>query len=301
MRVTPSTAASPRSTPGAGSLSPLVRRHFGAAGAAATVLFFAASGVSATAPNELRCRAAHESAKERERTGHLREAKEFLLACARSTCGRALRRACAAEVTQLDTVDLPSVVPAVTDDAGAPMADVQLTMDGELLASRLDGQPIAVDPGLHEFSFATKGQVFATQKIMVVQGQQGRPLSASLRSPDSAPKTEKAVAPVSLEPPPAPAPPSTGKTALPFVLGAAAVAGAEAVTLGALLGRGETLSAAANVGIGVSVGIGAAALVATVWAFAHPRSADQAPSGPTLRLAVQPAPSGAVAGVAGSF
>src|SRR5256885_1949574 len=94
-----------------------------------------------------------------------------------------MRQECIRRFAQLGN-DIPSVIPVVTDAAGSPRVDVQVTMDGELLTSRLDGRSLPVDPGVHEFTFSADGGVIATQKIMIVQGQRNQPLSVALRSTD---------------------------------------------------------------------------------------------------------------------
>jgi hypothetical protein len=127
------------------------------------------------------CAAAYTKAQERAQAAHLREAKELLSKCARATCGTFLHQECTTLYTQLDA-DIPSVVPLVTDEAGAPHALVEVRMDGELLTSKLDGHALPVDPGKHEFSFSTDAGVFASQKVMIVQGQRNRTIAAKLRS-----------------------------------------------------------------------------------------------------------------------
>jgi hypothetical protein len=99
---------------------------------------------------------------------------------------------------QLDA-DTPSVVPLVTDDTGSPRVDVQVTMDGELVASKLDGVSLSIDPGMHEFSFSSGGNVFATQKILVLQGQRNRPIAVSLPAADSFGVTSSVVPPADVE------------------------------------------------------------------------------------------------------
>ncbi|MDP9149431.1 MAG: hypothetical protein M3O36_05765 [Myxococcota bacterium] len=278
---------------------------------AASILSFAvAARTEPSARTGAICKAAYETAKERERAGHLREAREHLLVCANTVCERALRRICAANVTQLDTVDLPSITPWVTDAAGAPTRDVQVAMDGEMLTSRLDGQPINVDPGLHEFSFGRKGEAPVTQKLMIVQGQQDRRIAISLpstASTASAAKTANEQPVPSPVPMPAPASPpataSASRSPLPLLLGAAGVACAETVALVVFLEKEDTLPRASDAAVGVSLGIGAAALMATAWAFLRPRSVDANPASGALnaRPAMQAVRSGAVLGVAGSF
>src|SRR5262249_15802740 len=77
---------------------------------------------------------------------------------------------------------IPSVVPVVTDETGAPRVDVQVRIDGELVATQLDGRALPVDPGMHEFSFTMDGNVIARQKLMILQGQRNRQIAATLRS-----------------------------------------------------------------------------------------------------------------------
>ena len=58
-----------------------------------------------------------------------------------------------------------------------PIVNVMFSADGELLASRLDGHGLAVNPGLHTFCFSTSELgVFSTQTMMIVQGERNRPV-----------------------------------------------------------------------------------------------------------------------------
>ncbi|MDP9034496.1 MAG: hypothetical protein M3O50_06785 [Myxococcota bacterium] len=275
---------------------------------AASVLSFAvAARTEPSAGRGTACKAAYLTAKERERSGRLREAREHLLVCANAVCDRTLRRTCAAEVTQLDTVDLPSIIPVVTDVTGAPTSDVQITMDGELLASRLDGQPIHVDPGLHEFSFVPKGEPPIIQRLMILQGQQDRRISISLLSTASAGTAVNeppAPIPVAMPAPASPPAPVSGRRSpLPLLLGAAGVACAETAALVVFLEKEETLPRAADAVVGVSIGVATAALMATAWAFLRPRAveAKSASGALTARPAMQAVRSGAIVGVSASF
>jgi hypothetical protein len=139
------------------------------------------------------CAAAHSQAQAQERDGHLRAASQQLAICARAVCGELIARECAVRHAQLE-IEIPSIVPLASDDAGAPLVDVQVTMDGQLLASRLDGRAIPVDPGLHEFAFRMPGGALEVQKIVIAQGQRNRPVSVPASRP-SAPRASAAVAP----------------------------------------------------------------------------------------------------------
>lgn len=138
-----------------------------------------AKSKAASSQDKRVCVDAFNQARERAQSAHLREAKEMLGKCARAVCGSFLQQECTTLYTQLEA-EIPSIVPVVTDDAGLPHALVELKMDGELLARTLDGHGIAVDPGKHEFSFATDAGVFAKKRIMIVQGQRNRPISVVL-------------------------------------------------------------------------------------------------------------------------
>jgi len=68
----------------------------------------------------------------------------------------------------------------VTDAAGGSRTDVQVKVDGEPFASQLDGRALPIDPGMHDFSFIADGHVFATQRILIVQGQRNRFITAAI-------------------------------------------------------------------------------------------------------------------------
>jgi hypothetical protein len=131
--------------------------------------------------DERACVTAFRKAKEHEAAGKLQESKDQLMSCAQAPCSSFIRQQCSSKYNQLES-DTPSVVLIVTDASGSPRGDVQVRMDGELFAQQLDGRALSVDPGMHEFTFAADGVVFATQKIMIVQGQRNRFITALLRA-----------------------------------------------------------------------------------------------------------------------
>lgn len=133
---------------------------------------------------------------DKEQSGHLRQARELFIKCSKASCGSPLREECTTRFTQLST-DIPSIVPVVTDDAGGPQTDVEVRVDGEKLTSSLDGHSFSLDPGVREVSFSKDGRVFATQKVMIVQGQRNRLISASMSEGGgtvaSAPSSKRAI------------------------------------------------------------------------------------------------------------
>jgi hypothetical protein len=122
----------------------------------------------------------YKSGFEQEKSGHLLEARELFIRCSKSACGSPLRDECTMRFTQLGT-DIPSVVPVVTSAAGKPVLDVEVQVDGRQLTSSLDGHSFIMNPGPHEFSFSRDGHIFATQSLLIVQGQRNRLIAASLQ------------------------------------------------------------------------------------------------------------------------
>jgi hypothetical protein len=131
------------------------------------------------------CSSAYTHAVERAQEAHLKEARELFAQCARATCSELTRRECAARHAQLDA-DIPSIVPLVTDDAGEPHILVEVRIDGVLATSRLDGRALTIDPGKHELSFSTDDGVFATRRLMIVQGERNRALHVVLHAQEEA-------------------------------------------------------------------------------------------------------------------
>jgi hypothetical protein len=331
-----------------------------------------AAGPKATGPRGeiAACESAYKLAQENESSSHLVQARELWLRCARPSCGAFFRQECTNRFTQLDA-DIPSVIPFVTDAAGTPRVDVDVKMDGESLTTHLDGHALPIDPGVHEFSFSTTTGVFATQQIMILQGQRNRPVSASLRSAEMRREKPKGTAgkatAVAAETTPAagttPAPvivPSpeaaareasdreasegasngpevtlatapaeshkSGHAKLSYILGGAGLLGIGGAALLTYWGRKDNDMLGQNgqcadmqnacsqgtidhikrlyLAADVSLGVGVAALGAAYWVYAAGRSSsakEEQATQEAYRIDVQPARSGAVATVSGSF
>jgi flagellar basal body-associated protein FliL len=149
--------------------------------------------------DERACVTAFKKAKEHEGAGKLQESKDQLMSCAQAPCSSFIRQQCSSKYNQLEA-DTPSVVLIVTDASGSPRGDITVRMDGEVFTQQLDGRALSVDPGMHEFSFAADNVVFATQKIMIVQGQRNRFITALLRAGGSG-KQRRMVAEAPVEKP----------------------------------------------------------------------------------------------------
>jgi hypothetical protein len=290
-----------------------LRTHCAAARASGFgfIAFFGASAAWA-APNpsgaEADCKAAYARSQELERAASLREARDALVGCAKTECGKALRQQCELQYNRLDSM-VPTVVLHFVDKSGAKREDVQVRMDGQPFASKLDEQPLPVDPGVHEFTFATADGQQATARAMIVEGQLNRPIDVGLAPVVSAKLPPQAA---SSEPTPAPkestapvieaseeAPLPTGSSGLPFAIGGPGlvVAGGGVALL--LAGKQNTVDLAVD-----AIAVGAGGIIGALWLLArpHPRESEsKAAASVTYKLDVVPASAGGVASLSGAF
>lgn len=128
------------------------------------------------------CVASYEKSQEQRKAGKLRRAREMLLSCARPACGKFINQECTKALAQIET-DIPSVVLSAKNDTGEAIVDVEVTMDGEPLASRLDGRAVPVDPGLHQFAFKSPNGAVDLVRLPIAQGEHNRVLAADLKTP----------------------------------------------------------------------------------------------------------------------
>jgi hypothetical protein len=156
---------------------------------AATIVLFTATG-SAKTKGCNPCMIAFKGGQRAEQVGKLRQARDLFVTCSTATCG-GLGKNCADEASELDSA-IPTIVAVASDESGKPLVDVQVKVDGVPLTSRLDGLSLAVDPGVHEFSFSADNGASASEKIMIAQGERNRVVTVSLRTPARAVQTQVA-------------------------------------------------------------------------------------------------------------
>jgi hypothetical protein len=145
------------------------------------------------------CASAAERAQTDREVHHLRTARQELLRCARATCPSAVRVDCSTWLDQV-SASLPTLALHARNDRGEDLVDVTVDLDGERVATRLDGAAVPVDPGEHVVRFQAPGLVSVEVKVVVVEGDKARPVAAVLSAPLAAP----------LPKPPASTPDSSG-------------------------------------------------------------------------------------------
>lgn len=126
--------------------------------------------------------------------GKLVEAREQFRLCAAQGCPQMVVQDCGGWLSDVEK-NLPTVVVTAKDGSGNDLVDVQVTVDGQLLLSKLTGEALPMDPGPHTFHFATSGGTSTDRQVLVKQGDKNQEVAAVLG----------AAAPTAT-PPPAPPP-----------------------------------------------------------------------------------------------
>jgi hypothetical protein len=183
-------------------------------------------------PTKDECINANESAQSVRTAGKLREAVRKLTLCTAATCPGPVRDDCAERLNEVQRA-LPTVVFDVRDAGGSDLVAVRVSMDGAVIASKLDGSAVAVDPGEHTFAFTAEGLSPLEESLVIREGDKARVVRVVLSRP-GARGHDGAVPTV----PTAPAPDGTEKPSSTTRTGAyvALGVGAAGVAVGALFG-----------------------------------------------------------------
>jgi hypothetical protein len=198
---------------------------------AATIALAIASAAPPARADEAACIAATEESLSLRQQGKLHDALKKLAICAEASCSSEVKAECTQRIDAIDAA-MPTLILEAKDGAGNDLYDVRVSMDGALLASNLDGRPIAIDPGEPAFVFETAGTPPLEKKLVLREGEKERHESVTLGSPPPTPAP--APTPVSLPPAPAP-PPSTWSTQKTLAVVSAGM-GVVGVGLGAWFG-----------------------------------------------------------------
>jgi hypothetical protein len=128
------------------------------------------------------CLSAYSSAQDLRQQGHLLDAREKLLICARQPCPAVLRTDCSSWLSEVQKL-LPSIVLGAHRPAGPDWVDVTVRLDGAVLTRRLDGKAIAVDPGEHLLSFDVDGQSTVQEHVVIREGEKARDIVVTIGGP----------------------------------------------------------------------------------------------------------------------
>lgn len=175
------------------------------------------------------CLAAHEEALTLKTSKKPHAAHEKLLICVRNECPTILRKECT-DLLESVQATAPTVVVEALDDKGASDTAVKVTLDGIVVAEKLTGSAIDVEPGEHVFVFerASDGKKL-DEKILVVEGERNRKVTADYQS--LLPKKPDAPPPPPLE--------SKKVPVLAYVAGGVAALGFASFAVFALTGKAK--------------------------------------------------------------
>lgn len=212
------------------------RDRFWRRGLAASALL-AASITTGTAQADERvaCATASETGQKLRDDGKLMKARAEFLVCARDVCPQVIKKDCV-DWLQTSETNLPTVVLAAKDSHGHDVTLVHVTFDGALLADKLAGKAIFVDPGQHTFRFEIPGEKPIEQRLVIHEGEKNRLVSVSL-APTAPPST-----PANADATPGDTKPSTheSKSKVPaYIVGGAGIATAAVGGLFYLLAVGD--------------------------------------------------------------
>jgi hypothetical protein len=122
------------------------------------------------------------------------EAREQLRVCAAAVCPAVVQSDCAAWLAEVERA-LPTVVVTAKNPAGADRVDVAVSVDGQPLVSKLDGQAVPLNAGLHAFHFQSADGASLDQAIMIREGEQNQSVAVGVGAPlPSGPPTSAAAA-----------------------------------------------------------------------------------------------------------
>ena len=138
----------------------------------AALLAFAACPVLADMTKD-QCIDANGKGQELRREGKLSEARDQLRACANAACPAMVRDDCTKRLDELERAQ-PTIAFEVKDASGADVSAVKVTVDGKLLAAKLDGTMLPVDIGEHLFAFEVPGKPPLTRALVLTEGEKGR-------------------------------------------------------------------------------------------------------------------------------
>src|SRR5450432_2246795 len=124
-------------------------------------------------PTTLECLISYEDSVTLKNRHALTAARARLLICSSTACPADIRNECVARGHAIDAA-IPSVIFAFKDATGAALADVTVTIVGELLAEPLQGNALSVDPGAHTFTFDVAGRPKVEKQLMILEGQKER-------------------------------------------------------------------------------------------------------------------------------
>lgn len=141
-------------------------------------LLLATTPAAASEPTTDECLTSSERGQRERDDGHYVQARRSFATCSNGVCPSVVQRDCTQWLLDIDT-NVPTMVFVVRDATGSDLGDVVVRMDGSVLATHLDGKPVAVDPGEHAFTFES-GTRRIERRAIVNVGEKNRLMQVAI-------------------------------------------------------------------------------------------------------------------------
>lgn len=165
-----------------------------------------------------RCAEVYTTAQRLQKAARLKEAMEALAACSKPRCPRFIHQDCLRWHAEVEEA-LPSVVIDARDASGKDVLDVRV-LDGQtVLAERLTGTALPLDPGEHTLRFE-HGASVETRVVLLKEGERRRKVEVIFQAPPgpAAASSLPLAPPASAPPPPPPRVAPAGSRATPALI-----------------------------------------------------------------------------------
>jgi hypothetical protein len=202
----------------ASSKRPLRRAALAAIGALVVLAGSSTAGLAHADGPALDCPSSSEEGQRLRDKNKYSDARAMFRACSQPSCPAIVRRDCAKWLSEIDESQ-PSIVIAAQDATGTDLAAVKVLVDDRQVASKVDGSPIAVDPGEHALRVEAPGHAPLTQRLIVRVSEKNRLVRVVFQDGARAPAAAPVGPPRPSADKPAPEPPSrSGPPVLAIVL-----------------------------------------------------------------------------------
>ena len=179
-----------------------------------------------------RCVGAFERAQRLRRNGRLLATETELVTCAQERCPEPIAQKCTGWLREVDA-ELPTVVIYARDADGADTVEVRIEVDGHVVGTRLNGRPIALDPGPHLFRFEHPGSPVVRRWLVLIAAEKNRRVALAFgRTPSGWLEGNGSEA----GPDPLPAPPPPPTSGIPPLSYAGFAVAAAGVVVGTVTG-----------------------------------------------------------------
>jgi hypothetical protein len=194
-------------------------------GALALSLFSMSGEATAADITKGQCVDANTNGQTLRKDGKLTASRAQFQMCNDPKCPEIVRADCTQRLEEIEAA-FPSIVFDTKKADGSDLVDVKVTMDGKVVAEKMDGSPLTVDPGSHEFTFEAAGEKPLTRTFVLKEGEKLRRERIQIGEAPPAP------AEPAKPPPTAPPPPKNGGNGDLLRIGGLGLAGAGIVALG---------------------------------------------------------------------